>query len=185
MKLLHCLLIILLLLVTLNLNAQVFGTAQTLKNGKWSLGVNPVMYDLGDDEMGIFGHLGLGLKPGMDLGFKLGLGLLDETYFGLDLEWALRRQSPFISISAGGHYWGDAGIDGTFNLTFPVGRQVDLYTGLDMDVVFAEGNTPIPLWIPIGIDVMLQRKMSLLIEIEIDVNDDAFTIFGAGVNFYL
>ena len=168
----------------INLNAQVFGTAQTLKSGTFSIGVNPLIYDRGDNEVGIFGHVGLGLNPGFDLGFKLGLGI-DETYFGLDLEWVLRRISPYMSISGGAHSWGDIGIDGTFNLTIPLSRQVRLYTGFDMDVVFADPDTEIRMWIPVGIDVALRRKMSLLIEIEIRANDDAFSIFGGGLNFYL
>jgi hypothetical protein len=183
MKFLHPFFLI--LIFTLNLDAQVFGTAQTLKSGKFSIGVNPVIYDLGDNEEGIFGHVGLGLSPGLDLGFKLGLGVGDETYLGLDLEWVLRRLSPYISISAGAHTWGDIGIDGTFNLTVPLSRQVSLYTGLDMDVVFADDDTHIPLWIPVGIDVALRKKMALLIEVEIKVNDEAYNIFGAGLNFYL
>jgi hypothetical protein len=184
MKFLHPFFLI--LIFTLNLDAQVFGTAQTLKSGKFSIGINPVIYSNGEDEEGIFGHVGLGLSPGLDLGFKLGLGLRDDTYLGLDLEWVLRHLSPYISISAGAHTWDDIGIDGTFNLTFPLSRQVKLYTGLDMDVIFRENNTDIPLWIPVGIDVALRKKMALLIEVEIKVNDDAvYNIFGAGVNFYL
>ena len=172
------------ILFIFNLNAQVFGTATTLKSGNFSIGVNPLIYDLGENEEALFGHVGLGLSRGMDLGFKLGLGL-DETYFGLDLEWVLRHRSPYMSISGGAHSWGDVGIDGTFNLTIPLSRQVSLYTGLDMDVVFADPDTAIPIWIPVGIDVTLRRKMALLIEVEIKANDDAFNIFGAGLNFYL
>ena len=171
-------------LITLNLNAQVFGTAQTLKSGTFSIGVNPLIYDLGENEEALFAHVGLGLSPGFDLGFKIGLGL-EETYFGLDLEWVLRRISPYISLSVGAHSWGDIGIDGTFNLTIPISRQVDLYTGLDLDVVFADDDTLIPIWIPVGIDVALRKKMSLIIEIEIKANEEAYNIFGAGLNFYL
>ena len=166
------------------LNAQVFNTAQTLRPGNFNLGLEPTIYDYeGNNETSLFVHGGYGISRGMDLGIKLGLGM-DNTYFGADLEWMLRTISPYLSISAGAHIFNDVGIDGTLNITFPLSKQVWLYTGLDMDVVFADDETFIPLWLPVGIEVGLRKNMTLILEIEVGLNTEAYNIFGGGINFY-
>jgi hypothetical protein len=166
------------------LNAQVFNTAQTLRSGKFNLGLEPTIYDMaGDNETSLFIHGGYGISRGLDLGIKLGLGM-NNTYFGADLEWMLRSLSPYISISAGAHIFNDLGIDGTLNITFPISKQVWLYSGLDMDIVFAENDTHIPFWLPVGIEVGIKRNMTLILEVEVGLNDDAYNIFGGGINFY-
>lgn len=164
------------------LHAQVFNTAQTLRTGTLTLGLEPVIYDTGNNDAALFIHGGYGISRGLDLGIKLGLGL-DDTYFGADLEWLLRGVSPYISVSAGAHMYHDVGIDGTLNITFPLSRQVWLYSGLDMDVVFSE-DTGIPLWLPIGLEVGIRKNMTLILEVEAALNDDAYNIFGGGINFY-
>jgi hypothetical protein len=171
------------LLFTL-LHAQVFNTAQTLRTGTFNLGLEPTIYDMeGDNETSLFIHGGYGINRGLDLGIKLGLGM-DETYFGAELEWMLRGISPYVSVSAGAHMFNDVGIDGTLNLTFPLSKQLWLYTGLDLDVVFAENDTFIPFWLPVGIEVGLRKNMTLLLEVEVGLNDEAYNIFGGGINFY-
>ena len=182
MKMKKTLILSALLLVTL-LNAQVFNTAQTLRTGKFSLGLEPAIYDIGDNDVSFFIHGGYGINRGLDLGIKLGLGAMDETYFSADLEWMLRGLSPYISVSTGAHILNDVGIDGTLNITFPLSRQVWLYTGLDLDIIFAD-DTVIPLWIPVGLEVGIRRNMNLILEVEAGLNDEAYNIFGGGINFY-
>jgi hypothetical protein len=165
------------------LNAQVFNTAQTLQTGKFSLGLEPTLYDRENNETSLFIHGGYGISRGLDLGIKLGLGM-DDTYFGADLEWMLRAVSPYISISAGAHMFNDVGMDGTMNITFPFNKQVWLYTGLDLDIVFADKDTYIPFWLPVGIEVGIRRNMTILLEVEAGLNDEADTVFGGGINFY-
>jgi hypothetical protein len=166
------------------LHAQVFNTAQTLRQGKFSLGLEPTIYDReGDNETAFFIHGGYGINRGLDLGIKLGLGM-DETYIGADLEWMLRALSPYISISAGAHMFHDVGIDGTLNVTFPLNRQLWLYTGLDMDIVFGEDDTYIPFWLPVGLEVAIRPNMTIILEVEAGLNDEAYHIFGGGILFY-
>lgn len=183
------------LLLVVSANAQVFNTAQTLKSSNFNIGLNPAILD---EEFGFFLHGGYGISPGLDLGLKVGFGLPD-TYFGADLEWVLRGVSPYISVSAGGHSFGDVGLDGTLNFTFPISRQVHLYSGLDMDINFGEvreyndqtqkyedkTETSLPVWFFIGAEIGFKRNMTILLEVEVSVSDDAYNIFGGGLNFYL
>ena len=186
---------VLILIIAVSLHAQVFNTSQTLKSGKWSLGLNPALHDHGDNEFGLFIHGGYGISRGMDLGLKLGFGY-NETYFGADLEWVIRGISPYISISAGGHSYGDVGLDATMNFTFPINKQVHLYTGFDFDLIFIDRddnpNTPddeggndtvFPVWLFVGTEVGIRHNMTLLLEVELEIND-AYSIFGGGINFY-
>jgi hypothetical protein len=177
--------VLLLLLIPLQLFAQVFGTGQTLKKGGISIGVNPAAYSKSNvNDFYLFLHGGYGIARGVDFGIRVGL-LGEETYFGADLEWVLHRKSPYISITAGAHSFYDFGLDGTINLTFPVAHQFNIYTGVDLDLNFPESDTSLPLWLFVGGEVMVARKIALLIEVEAGLNDDASNIFSGGFNFYL
>jgi hypothetical protein len=142
--------------------------------------------DYENDDLGVFINGGYGLGSATDLGLRLGLGY-NETYFGANVEWLLKGGQPAISAAAGAHVFGDLGLDGTLNLSFPASRQIIIYTGLDMDINFVEvkdkKDTQVPVWLPLGVEIGLKSKVALLIELEIDVSDDAWTIFSAGVNF--
>ena len=180
-----CLLVFLFILAPIMLNAQIFGTGQTMRRGKTSIGINSAYYMTeGDDELYLFIHLGHGIRRGLDLGAKVGVGK-DETYFGADLEWCLTRRSPYVSISAGGHKFSDFGVDITLNVTFPLKRKMDLYFGGDMDIEFVEPESMTPLWAFVGLDVSLSKKMALLLEGCMGINDEAWDILSGGLNFYL
>ncbi len=165
--------------------SQVFNTATTLRPGGASIGVNPAMYvNSGDNEFGVFFRGGYGLKRGVDLGLNLGVNYFDETYLGADVEWQVfGNSSAAMSLTGGVHVANDFGVDGTFNLTFGLTRSVYLYTGLDMDVVFAD-DTALPMWYFIGIDAALQRNFSLMFETGIGINEDPPTIVSLGFNYY-
>ena len=92
--------------------------------------------------------------------------------------------SPFISLTAGAHSFGDFGLDGTFNLTFDPNENLSLYTGLDLDIVFAEAKTVVPLWIPIGLSFRYNRRFDVLAEFSIGLNDYAQNLFGGGARYY-
>ena len=176
--------------------AQVLNSSGTLRQGKFQVGAFLVDYENAD--IGIFGTGSYGLGPGFDLGVRLGLGY-HETYLGADLEWIVTTVKPFLSIAAGAHVFSDPGLDGTLNITFPINNQVHLYSGLDMDINFAEvkqnnprtgrleenKDTRVPIWIFVGTEIGLRNNMSVLFELELDVSDDAWSIFSGGVNFML
>ena len=159
-------------------NAQIFNTSGTLKPGKFSAGFEPGVYVNGGTSPNLFLYAGAGIVNGLDFGLKLGL-FENDVYFGGDIEFALGKM---FSISAGSHSWGDFALDATGLITFQLGKAVDLYTGLDMDVIFAN-DALIPLWIPIGIEVPLKSYMLFLFESEINVTDVGSHYIGGGLNF--
>ncbi len=166
-------------LTTFSAAAQVFNTASTLKKGTFSAGIEPGVYLNGATDFNLFLHGGAGLTNNLDFGLKLGV-LGRDVYFGGDVEFAL---ASFFSFSAGAHNYGDFGLDFTGLFTFPIGNSVDLFTGLDSDIVFSEPDTRFPLWIPLGIEVPLRSSMLFVFESEISVNDPGRHFLGGGLNF--
>ncbi len=161
------------------LNGQVFNTSGTLKPGKFSAGFEPGVYVNGGTSFNLFLHGGVGITKNFDFGLKLGV-FESNVYFGGDVEYAFAK---FFSLSAGAHSFGDFALDATGLFTFDLGSTVDLYTGLDLDIVFAENETYFPLWIPIGIEVPIKSYMLFLFETEINATDNASHYIGAGLNF--
>ena len=144
------------ILLPVLLQAQIFGTGQTLRKGKTSIGLNPSVYQFeGKDDFYLYLHCGHGIRRGMDLGIKLGL-LGEETFIGADLEFNLHRTSPFISFGTGAHSFHDVGLDETLNITIPLGSGLDLYSGFDMDIEFVEPETLTPMWLFLGFEINFQ-----------------------------
>jgi len=163
----------------LSVNAQVFNTGQTLKSGTLAIGINPLFYG---DNFGSFFYGEYGIMQGMDMRLKMGLGY-GSNYFGADMEWSLISSKPYISLTAGGHIQDEVGIDGTLNLSFPIGSTVTLYSGMDMDIVFAN-DVQMPGWIPIGMEVGIRNNLSILLEGDIGILNNPPSIFNGGLNFY-
>lgn len=159
--------------------AQRFNTASTLKHRSISLGINPVLWN---QEPGVFVHGGYGLTSGLDLGVRYGV-LEGSDYFGADLEYLLLSGQPNVSVYGGGHTWWDMGIDIGGSVSIPLGQVAELFSGLDLDINFGN-DTRLLGWIPIGVEVYLQRKLSFLLEADVPFTEDAFNIFGGGVMFY-
>jgi len=158
---------------------QVFNTATTMKKGKIALGLNPAYYS---DNLGLFLHGNLGIVSGVDLAVKYGF-LDGSDYIGADLEWALLKSKPDISLTTGAHVTNDFALDLSANLSFPVKGGITLYTGVDTDLCF-NNDIDLLFWIPAGIDIKIRKQLSLLLEGEIPVNDPAFPIIDGGVMFY-
>jgi hypothetical protein len=168
--------------------AQVlFSTAQTLSHGNWSIGLNPVYADIGGGDFAFFFHGGYGLGSNSDLGLKLGFGWGD-AYVGLDYEKTLLTGKPSVSLHGGAHYWNDFGLDLGSTVTFPIGN-VKISSGLDLDVDFGhDANDDFelyaPLWLPISLEVYLQKHLSIVFEGNIKLTHSAFTTVGGGLNIY-
>jgi opacity protein-like surface antigen len=168
--------------------AQVlFNTAQSLQKGNWSIGINPVYADYGDGDFALFFHGGYGLGNSSDIGLKLGFGW-NEAYVGLDYEKTLLSGKPSVSLFGGAHYWHDFGLDLGSTVTFPIGN-VNISTGLDLDIVFGKDvnddlELRAPLWLPISLEVYLQKHLSLVFEGNIKLTHSAFTTVGGGINIY-
>ena len=160
-------------------SAQVFQTAYTLKPRAFALGINPAM---AHSNFALFLHGGYGLKQGMDLGMKLGIGWGDP-YLGADFKWTMSVGMPAIAISAGVHFHHNPGFDGTLNITFPLNSSTRLYSGLDADIIFAH-NILMPIWIPVGLEVGIRQGMSVILEGSLGVTSYAPHIINGGVVFY-
>lgn len=164
-------------------SAQVYNSAGTLRPGRFSLGVAPIFFvDRGDD-IGLFLHGGVGITRSMDLSLKFRLNN-NDTYFGGDLEFALLKGIPTISLAAGMHAYDKMGIDMNFNLTFPIRRIASLYGCLDLDVEFNDHDIYFPLWGVIGFEVMARRHLGILMEIDIGITERAPNMFGIGLCVY-
>jgi hypothetical protein len=162
--------------------SQIFNTASTLKPGKVSFGLNPLVFE---KDFGLFLHGGIGIKSGVDLALHYGFLEYDD-YFGADLEWRLIQGKPSLSLITGAHKRYDTGLDLGINLSFPITAGTQLYTGLDMDYNFGRDNRSnyTQAWLPIGVEIALKRSTSFMFEAEIPINDNAYTIFGGGIVFY-
>ena len=91
---------------------------------------------------------------------------------------------PNISLITGGHVWHDFGLDVGMNISFPVARNADMYTGLDSDINFGDEDTNLNVWIPVGVELALKSRISFLMEGEIPITTTAYFVFGGGVLFY-
>lgn len=173
---------VLFLMSSLLASSQVFNTASVLKPGKFSLGIEPVVYD---NDLGLFLHGGVGLKAGVDLSLKYGF-LKYNDYFGADLEWSLLAGKPSISLTTGGHMMHDFGFDFGLNLSFSVSKGAQLYTGIDSDLNFYQNDTRFLAWIPVGVQLSLRSKVAFMLEAEIGITDNSYprNIFGGGLAFY-
>ena len=184
--------------LTIDIGAQVFNTAHVLRNGTFSLGLNPTLLNIvAEDDAGVFVHGGYGIGSGLDLAVQLGLGF-EEPYIGFNIEKQLNVMVPTLSISGGLHSFNDVGLDFTFQSSYRVSPQVDIYAGLDFDLVFAEkkefnpvtdrfkteNDTRFLSWFFLGSEVAIRQNTTLLFEAEIGISDDAYDIFGGGINFY-
>jgi len=165
-----------------------FNTAQTLSKGNFSLGLDAAFANYWNNDFGLFLHGGYGLGNNSDLGLKLGLGW-GETYFGLDYEKTVVSGKPYVSLHGGAHYWHNFGLDFGASVSFPVGSNLFITTGLDMDLVFGQDvnndlDLYVPLWLPLNLEVYIQKNLSIVFEGNIKLTSRAFTTVGGGVNIY-
>lgn len=174
------LIVFLALVVSLSATSQVFNTGQTLKPKQFSLGIEPAVLINGNANFIFFLHGGVGITKGVDFGLTLGV-LGASNYFGADVEFAIGKH---LSVAAGAHNFGVFGIDGTLNATFPIRKDVRIFTGLDTDINFPANDTQLLLWLPIGVEIGMRSNMSFIFEAEIGLNNPAYSLIGGGLNFY-
>ncbi len=158
---------------------QVFNTAGTLKKGKVSLGLNPAYYN---DDLGFFIHGNFGVLSGIDFSGRFGF-VNGNNYLGGDLEWKIISKKPSLSLTTGVHYVNDIGLDCSLNISTPIKKGIDVYSGVDSDIEFTDDPYML-LWIPLGVDLRIKSKLSFIFEAEIPVSDNAFAIIDGGIVFY-
>lgn len=171
---------LLLFAVSFSVYSQVFNTGQTLKPKAFSVGIEPAVILSGDADFILFLHGGVGVVKGVDLGLSLGV-LGPANYFGANVEFALGKQ---MSFAAGAHDYGVFGLDGTFNITFPIRQDIRIFTGGDLDLNFGD-KTQFLLWLPVGLEIGIRKNVSFIFEAEVGLTDPAYHLIGGGLNFYL
>lgn len=163
--------------------AQVLNSGSTLRPGKFSLSLAPIFYiDQGSD-IGLYTVAGLGISRQLD--FSVKACFHDKpVYIGGDIEYMILGGFPTVSIAFGMHKYNKLGIDGTFNLTFPIRHVASLYGGLDVDVEFSDHNTTVPLWGFVGLEVVVRKHLGFVVEIDPSINDPAWNMFSLGLAVY-
>ena len=167
------------LCISISSIGQVFNTASTLKPGSFSLGFDPAYYN---DDLAFFFHGGMGILPGVDFALKYGI-VEGDDYFGGDLEWKLTPAKPAVSLVTGGHVETHFGLDAGLSLSFPVKKGIDVFTGGDSDINFND-DIDLLLWIPIGVEIKLRKRMALIFEGEIPLTEPANPILDGGITLY-
>ncbi len=160
-------------------HAQIYNTGNTLKSGSFALALEPaVMVGGPSDGLNMYFYGGYGLKPGIDLGLRFGVG--HTPYFGGFLKW---RLGSYAALTTGVHNFSDFGLDGSLTFSIPVTGDTKINTGIDMDVVFAPDRLLAPLWFPIGVEIGLREHLAFNLESEIALNVPAYHIISGGLIF--
>ena len=163
--------------------AQVFNTSNSLQRGSFAISASPVvqMKD-GSNVLAMYVYGSYGIGRGIDLHVKTGF-FEGDNYVGGNLEWTIRRTSPFISLSAGAQYVTDPGVDGTLNLTFPMQNGFEIYLGLDTDLIL-DDDPDLPAWVFLGGAYNLINQVDIMAEFNYGIFEIAPHILAAGFVFY-
>lgn len=166
--------------------AGTFGTADTLRPGSFSLGLEPA-FTFSPSSFTFFLHGGIGLTSTADLDLQLGLG--SETYFGADVEFVLIRDSrrgPGLSLAAGAHGAGNFGLDTTLLLSNRF-STFTLFGSIDVDLEFVDSLDGTELFTPVyfdlGVSIPLARASRFLLEGNIGLTDSAASGLSGGLMF--
>ncbi|MBN1638177.1 MAG: hypothetical protein JW866_04365 [Ignavibacteriales bacterium] len=164
-----------------SLSAQVFQPAKVLSQGKFRVGINPLLME---ESFAFYIHGGVGLGSRMDLGFKLGFGEGD-AYFGADIDYGILIQQFSLTLGGGLHHCGVMGIDVTIKAGYDIPSSgVEIHGGFDFDINFHEGNSTSPLWFLLGLEWRVRSMIAVVLDVEIGVTEEAPNIFGGGINLY-
>lgn len=159
------------------LSAQVMNTARVLKENKKAI-QSYLSFKEEDPYLYLAGEYGL--KKATDLQINFGAG--ETTYFGANLEKVLSHGELVISGSGGVHYTNNPGLNFTGNLTLPLARILDIYTGLDMELNFSD-EIDSPLWFFLGNSINYQRNLQFFLEVALGLETE--NIISLGINYNL
>ena len=163
--------------------AQVFNTSHSIQRASFALSASPTVFmDDGVNEIAMFVYGGYGIGRGIDLHVRAGF-FETSNYIGANLEWTVRRTSPFVSLSAGAHYVDDPAVDGTLNLTFPTRRGIEFYLGLDADLIL-DDDPDLPAWVFFGGAYNLINQIDIIAEFNYGIFEIAPHILATGFVFY-
>lgn len=163
--------------------AQVFNAAQSLQRGSMSLSVSPTVYMKdGFNTIAVFTYGTYGIGNGVDLNVRAGF-FEDTNYFGAALEWSIRPNVPYVSLTTGAHVVDDPALDATLNITYPTKNGFDIYGGLDTDLIL-DDDPDLPAWAFLGVSYHLQSQLDIMVEGNLGLFEIAPHILATGFVFY-
>ncbi len=182
-KILAYLFLLLVFALPMEGNAQLLKKASTIPSGNFALSAAPAVYmDGGTNDIGLFLYGLYGLGNSTNLRVRAGFFEADN-YIGGNFEWTLRQRGPSFTFSLGGHYVKDPGVDVTFNLSVPLNKSLDLYGGLDADLI-VDDDPDLPLWTFIGLSYSVVEHVDVLLEFNAGIVEIAPHILSSGFVFY-
>ncbi len=162
---------------------QVVKKASTIARGDFALSASPAVYmDGGTNDIGLFLYGLYGLGNNTNVRVRAGFFEADN-YIGGNLEWTMRRRSPAFTFSLGGHYVNDPAVDVTFNLSVELNDMLDLYGGLDTDLIL-DDDPDLPIWTFIGLSYSVRDHVDVMIEFNAGIVEIAPHILSSGFVFY-
>jgi len=175
-----------LLVFTPRLHAQLVNPARTLPERAFSLDITPawhmdrnvILFDGGGPALGA--GMGYGLRYDMDLRLRYIYFLNGPDYIGADLQYmAYESRNTYFSLTGGLHRWEYFGADFSGTFTYTPRFEVNLSTGIDMDISFTEVVNP-RMWIPLNFGWSLSDQLYLFAEYNLPINDRAWDLAVAG-----
>ena len=179
--------ILVILFIAVSTEAQVCNSGHLLKPGRFSIGLVPYITTHGShNDLAIHLSGGWGLTRSIDLSINSRLAG-NDPYFGADLEWALIKGKPALSLTTGAHIRQQVGLDATFNFAFPVVKPAVIYTGIDMDINFDDNgdNVGLPVWFFVGAEIRIRRNVALVLEFDLGISGYAHDLLALGFSFYI
>lgn len=173
----------LLLICSLSIStyAQSFYNSQKLKPKQFHLALEPAVILNGKPHFMLFMHAGAGLTRGVD--FNLSFGTFsNHNYLGANVGFGLGR---YLSASFGAHHFDVFGLDGTLLAIFPLRSDIRLFTGGDLQMNLYNQRAHLLAWLPVGLEIGLKKNISFVFETNIGLTKPAYSLIGAGFNFYI
>jgi len=163
---------LMLLVMAVALQGQIFNNAQVMKPGEISvsgglaLGGNSALFALGK----------YGYKDNLDVGARIALG--SGVYAGVLAEYLFRQQKYTWSVSGGAHFAGGVGLDLTVTASKPLNEKFDLYGGFDWDLF--SGGRFIGSRLFIGSEIAFRDNLNFMAELNLGTGSN----LAGGVMYY-
>ena len=95
--------VVAIMLFSIASHAQVYNTAQKLREGTFRLCIAPILLVDGGVSPGIYALGGASITHEIDLYGNVRLANNGRSFLGIDLQWALARGTPALSLTTGAH----------------------------------------------------------------------------------
>lgn len=162
-----------------SMQAQLFNAAKSLGKGQIFVGLEPAVLTRSGTDAYMFFHGGVGVTSTVDFSLHAGFG--KNTYLGGNLEWLLAKN---LTLTTGVHNFDVFGLNSALTYAVPLNHSNYFWFGGDLHIDFANPDVVFPLWVPIGVEVAFQDRLSFLLESEIAVSNPARNVISGGLVIY-